>query len=139
MLFREPNYTSNGLPPNPQWRTAPEAAHRQANSFESLPQAEHGHDYVVEWDEQLIDAYVNRLEAIESTVLTSSRYYKSIHTTYPLLSHSKARLNAILTTCSPALKDAFYEALYAAAQSFTAPSAERRGTAKALQIFASTI
>ena len=136
MLFREPNYSPNGLPPNPKWRTAPESAHRQGNSFDGIAQAEHGHDYVVEWNEQLVDAYVNTPETVVSTMLTSSRYYKSIHTTYPLLSHSKARLNAILATCSPALKDAFYEALYAAAQSFTAPSAERRGTAKALQIFA---
>jgi hypothetical protein len=69
----------------------------------------------------------------------SSRYYKSIHPTYPLLQHSKARLNARLATCSPALKDAFYEALYAAAQSFTASgasAAERRGTKNAYQILA---
>lgn len=72
-------------------------------------------------------------------MLRSSRYYKSIHTTYPILAHSKARLNATLATCSPAVKEAFYEAVYAAAQSFSAPNAagaERRGIAKAVQIFA---
>lgn len=72
-------------------------------------------------------------------VLMSARYYKAIHPTYPLLSHTKARLNARLATCSPALKDAFYEALYAASQSFTAPSVpstDRRGTKKAYQILA---
>lgn len=68
-----------------------------------------------------------------------ARYYKAIHPTYPLLSHSKARLSARLVTCSPALKDAFYEALHAAAQSFMAPSvpsADRRSTNKAYQILA---
>lgn len=72
-------------------------------------------------------------------MLISSRYYKSIHTTYPILAHSKAKLNATLATCSPPVKEAFYEAVYAAAQSFNAPNAagaERRGTAKAVQIFA---
>ena len=72
-------------------------------------------------------------------MLIIPRYYKAIHPTYPLLSHSKARLSAKLAACSPALKDAFYEALYAATQSITAPSvpaAERRGTKKASQILA---
>jgi hypothetical protein len=56
-MFREPNYSPNGLPPNPQWRGAPEPAHRQGGSFDGMAQADHGHtDYVMEWNEQLIDA-----------------------------------------------------------------------------------
>ena len=140
-MFREPNYSPNGLPPTPQWRNAPEAAARQGGSFDGAAHAEHGYtEYVLEWNEQLIDAYVNqRSQALLCPVLTSSRYYKDIHPTYPLLSHSKARLSTTLAVCSPALKEAFYEALYAAAQSITAsnvPAADCRGTKKAYQILA---
>jgi hypothetical protein len=74
-----------------------------------------------------------------SILLIYSSYYKAIHPTYPLLPHSKARLNARLATCSPALKDAFYESLYAAAQSFSASNVsatEYRGAKKAAQILA---
>lgn len=56
-MFREPNYSPNGLPPNPQWRQAPEATNRQDGSLDGIAQAEHGHtDHTVEWNEQLIDS-----------------------------------------------------------------------------------
>jgi hypothetical protein len=59
-VFREPNYSPNGMPPNAQWRGGPESAPR-GGSFDGI-QAEHGHDYSVEWNEQLIDLYVYRSE-----------------------------------------------------------------------------
>lgn len=72
-------------------------------------------------------------------LLTCFSYYKAIHPTYPILPNSKARLNARLATCPSVLKDAFYESLYAAAQSFSAsnaPAAEYRGAKKAAKILA---
>ena len=61
-MFREPNYSPNGLPPNPQWRNAPEAASRSGGSFDVAAQAEHAYtEHVLEWNEQLIDAYVKAI------------------------------------------------------------------------------
>ena len=55
-MFREPNYSPNGLQPSPQWRTAPEQLHRQSSSFESMPAVEHTHpERVTDWDEATVD------------------------------------------------------------------------------------
>jgi hypothetical protein len=137
-MFREPNYSPNGLQPVPQWRNAPDPPHRQGSSFDSNVQAEHGHtDYAVEWNEGLVETYVTTKPFLP-IVLISSSYYKAIHPTYPLLPHSKARLNSRLANCPPALQDAFYESLYAAARSFSTSvaTAEHRGSKNAAQILA---
>jgi hypothetical protein len=39
-MFREPDYSPNGLPPNPQWRNPPDLQ-RQGSSFESAVPIEH--------------------------------------------------------------------------------------------------
>jgi hypothetical protein len=63
-VFREPNYSPNGLQPLPQWRNAPEPPPRQNSSFDSISQAEHGHsDHAVEWDEGVVDRYVYKIGA----------------------------------------------------------------------------
>ena len=45
------------------------------------------------------------------------RYYQSIHPTFPLLAHDKSELRALLTHASPAIRDAFFEALHMVARS----------------------
>lgn len=55
-MFREPNYSPNGLHPLPQWRNAPEPPRQPSGSFDSAAQAEHGpSEHVVEWNESLAD------------------------------------------------------------------------------------
>lgn len=55
-VFREPNYSPNGLQPAPQWRTGPEPIRRQSSSFESMTPAEHAHqERVADWDEGIVD------------------------------------------------------------------------------------
>lgn len=63
-------------------------------------------------------------------------YYSLIHLTYPILP-AKEKLKEELGNCSPLIKDAFNEALYAAVRSspFTfIPPLPKRSTAKALQL-----
>lgn len=142
-VFREPNYSPNGLQPLPQWRNAPEPPPRQNSSFDSISQAEHGHsDHAVDWDESVVDRYVYPIRAsleIRYAYISSS-YYKFIHPTYPLLSQSKARVNSRLSNCPPSLREAFYESLHAAVQSFptsNTATVERHSTKKAAQLLAS--
>jgi hypothetical protein len=55
-MFREPNYSPNGLQQAPQWKIPPEPLRRQSNSFEGMLQAEHGAgDYTADWDDSVID------------------------------------------------------------------------------------
>jgi len=35
-MFREPDYSTNGLAPTPQWRNAPPDLHQQSSSFEDV-------------------------------------------------------------------------------------------------------
>lgn len=55
-MFRDPNYSPNGLQPVPQWRNAPEPTRRQSVSLESVFQAEYGvGEYVADWDDSVLD------------------------------------------------------------------------------------
>ncbi|KAG0645944.1 putative transcriptional regulatory [Hyphodiscus hymeniophilus] len=120
-VFREPNYSPNGLQPSPYWRTAPEPVRRQSSSFESLPQTDHSHhERVTDWDESIVDGY-----------------YNIIHPTYPLLALSKNKVRSMIAQCPTTLREAFYESLYAAVRSFPTPSAptpEQQSSRKAAQL-----
>ncbi|KAH8816177.1 hypothetical protein F5884DRAFT_212493 [Xylogone sp. PMI_703] len=117
-MFREPNYSPNGLQPTPTWRNQPE--HRPSAQFEgaaALEQStiEHG----PEWDDGIVE-----------------QYYNIIHPTYPLLPQSGARLSAKLSSCSNALRFAFLEALHAAVRSFpsvSVPPSDPQMVKKAMQ------
>jgi hypothetical protein len=62
-MFREPNYSPNGLQPISQWRNAPEPPHRQS-SFEGMVQVDRNHtDHSAEWDDAIVDGYVSPLLA----------------------------------------------------------------------------
>ena len=55
-VFRDPNYSPNGLQPAPQWRSAPEPLRRQSSSFENVPQIDPSFaDRVVDWDEGTVE------------------------------------------------------------------------------------
>jgi hypothetical protein len=55
-VFRDPNYSPNGLQPAPQWRTAPEPLRRQSSSFDNMAQADHSRpERVADWDESIVD------------------------------------------------------------------------------------
>lgn len=70
-------------------------------------------------------------------MLTSDSYYNIIHSTFPLLSLSKARLSSRLASCPATLWEALYEALQAAIYSFPAstPLPEQQSTRKAIQLW----
>jgi hypothetical protein len=57
-LFREPNYSPNGLQPLPQWRNPPESSQRPSSSFEGLTQESVQADHIPDWDESIVDGYV---------------------------------------------------------------------------------
>jgi hypothetical protein len=63
-------------------------------------------------------------------------YYANIHPTFPILSQSKASVNARISACPHLLKDAFYEALHAAVESSSTPAAysSRQAFKKATQL-----
>ncbi|PBP27742.1 C6 finger domain-containing protein [Diplocarpon rosae] len=101
-MFREPNYSPNGLQPSPQWRNAPETPRRLPNVFEtSAPDSGHS----PEWNEPIVD-----------------EYYVVIHSTYPILPNSKTKVLERLIGCPQPLREAFYEALHAAVRSYPSPN-----------------
>src|SRR3954468_19304366 len=70
-------------------------------------------------------------------MLITSSYYKTVHSTYPLLPGSKARLPSSLSICPPVLREAFCESLYLAVRSFPTsnlPNTGHQGTKKAEQV-----
>lgn len=55
-LFREPNYSPNGLQPLATWKTSAEPVRPQSISSENMKQGEHVHSQnMVEWDDAIID------------------------------------------------------------------------------------
>jgi hypothetical protein len=57
-LFREPDYSPNGLQPLPQWRNAPAPLRRQSSSFENIGQGEQSHtERITELDDAVTDGY----------------------------------------------------------------------------------
>lgn len=83
----------------------------------------------------------------ETTILRDvltrdSRYYHTIHPTFPFLPHSKSRLRSRLANCPVTLREAFLEALYAAvrpgpaSQVMSLPGAQ--GTKKAADLIAAS-
>ncbi|KAF4631153.1 hypothetical protein G7Y89_g6986 [Cudoniella acicularis] len=110
-MFREPNYSPNGLQPTPQWRKPPEVPRPQSSSFEGmLPNDQSQLDHTPGWDDALIEGYIN-----------------TIHPTYPILHESKSKLKIMVSDCSAPLKEAFYEALYSAVRSFPSPNDQGPG------------
>src|SRR5438874_2665703 len=72
--------------------------------------------------------------------LTLSSYYKYIHNTYPLLSLTKSRLSSRLAACPGPVRDAFFEALYAAVRSFpSATPLEPRNTKQAINLMTTAL
>ncbi|TVY37603.1 putative transcriptional regulatory protein [Lachnellula occidentalis] len=122
-MFREPNYSPNGLAPTPQWRNAPDLQ-RQSNSFENVVSLEQGQvDQSLELTDTIID-----------------QYYNTIHPTYPILSLSHSRVRARLSNCPLPLKHAFHEALHAAVLTVSSPghdSAAQQSIQKATQLVSS--
>lgn len=119
-LFREPDYSQQGMAPTPQWKKAPEPSRRPSTSFESMlasdfPQT----DRSPGWDDATIDGYM-----------------RIIHPTYPILFASKSKLSSMVSAYSTPLKDAFYEALHAAVRSF--PTSNSQVSASAQQSFKKT-
>jgi hypothetical protein len=57
-LFREPNYSPNGLQPLPLWRSPPESSQRPSSSFEGLTQEVVQVDHASDWDDAIVDGYV---------------------------------------------------------------------------------
>ncbi|RFU35137.1 hypothetical protein B7463_g1215, partial [Scytalidium lignicola] len=118
-IFREPNYSPNGLQPTPTWRNQPESQ-RQSISFEAVASLDQNHEYGSDWDDSIVD-----------------QYYTVIHPTYPILPQSSSRLSAKLSSCPNALRFAFLEALYAAVRSFQStgsPSTDPQSAKKAMQL-----
>ncbi|KAG9228822.1 hypothetical protein BJ875DRAFT_489498 [Amylocarpus encephaloides] len=110
-MFREPNYSPSGLAPSAHWRKAPEATARQSSAFEGMQSAEVAQgEQCQDWDED-----------------TVARYYASIHPVYPILSHASTRLRPLLSNCPGPLKDAFFESLHAAVQSFNSSAKQPLG------------
>ncbi|KAE8453456.1 hypothetical protein EG329_010317 [Mollisiaceae sp. DMI_Dod_QoI] len=98
-LFKETNYSPNGMQPAPQWRGVPEQ-HPQGAFADPGAQDAHS-DYALDWDEGVIDSY-----------------YQYIHPTFKLLHSNKPRLHARIDSAPVTLKMAFYEALHLAVRSF---------------------
>ncbi|KAF7861969.1 hypothetical protein EAF04_007850 [Stromatinia cepivora] len=96
---REQNYSPNLMVSQQKWVNAPDVG----SSGEAVNHTSQSHsEDAVEW--------------IDDSLLES--YYKFIHPTYPMLSLTKARLNARLSACSAPVRYAFWEALYATIRSF---------------------
>ena len=54
-MFREPNYSPNGLAPSAHWRKAPEAIARQSSSFEGMQSTDIAQgEQCLDWDENII-------------------------------------------------------------------------------------
>ncbi|ESZ89727.1 hypothetical protein SBOR_9890 [Sclerotinia borealis F-4128] len=113
---REQNYSPTAMVSQQKWVNAPDAG-SSAEAVIHTSQS-HGED-AVEW--------------IDDSLLES--YYKFIHPTYPMLSLTKARLNARLSACSAPVRYAFWEALYAAIRSFpTAIPLKPQGITHAIRL-----
>ena len=66
-MFREPNYSPNGLQPGSQWRNPPEPP-RQQGSYEGILQgAPNQTDKVAEWDDDVVDGCVSSLPVLLSS------------------------------------------------------------------------
>jgi hypothetical protein len=62
-MFREPNYSPNGLPPSPHWKKHPEQLGRQNNSIEGFQSGEFGQlDQSADWDDNTVNGYVDPRE-----------------------------------------------------------------------------
>ncbi|KAL2069887.1 hypothetical protein VTL71DRAFT_14566 [Oculimacula yallundae] len=105
-MFREPNYSPNGLQPHPSWKQPPpEVARPQSSAYENIPQDQNYNDRPSEVDEAIFDGY-----------------YGIIHPTYPILATSKNKVLARLIGCPATLREAFHEALLAAVRSHPSPT-----------------
>ncbi|KAH6679486.1 hypothetical protein B0J14DRAFT_649874 [Halenospora varia] len=114
-MFREPDYSPNGMAPTPHWKKGPDPSRRPSNSFEAMLTGEFPQsDRSPGWDDAIIDGYI-----------------KVIHPTYPILFASRSRLNSMISACSSTLKDAFFEALHAAVRSFPTSSNQTSASAPA--------
>jgi hypothetical protein len=97
-LSYRPQYSPNGMAPQPLWTNGPDSVRRPSVSYENFTQANHNHvESRLEWDDAIID-----------------RYYTLIHPTFQILPMSKSKLSARLNNCQPTLREAFFEALYSA-------------------------
>jgi hypothetical protein len=57
-MFREPNYSPNGLPPSPHWKKQPEQIARNS-SFEGFQSGEFSQlDQSADWDDNIVNGYV---------------------------------------------------------------------------------
>jgi len=101
-MFREPNYSPNGLQSQAVWRQPPpEVARPQSNTYENILQDPNYNDRMSESNEAIFEGY-----------------YGIIHPTYPILPTTRAKMLSRLVGCPATLREAFYEALHAAVRSY---------------------
>lgn len=53
-VFRDSNYSPNGIQPLPQWKNSPELSHRHSSTFEHMPE-ELSRGHIPEMDENILD------------------------------------------------------------------------------------
>ncbi|CZR51973.1 related to RGT1 Regulator of glucose-induced genes [Phialocephala subalpina] len=97
-VFKEPNYSTNGMPTELEWRGAPQQHSQTTFAGSSGPEIPPTH--VLDWDESVVDSY-----------------YQYIQPTFKLLETNKARLRARIDSSPSTLKTAFFEALQSAVRS----------------------
>ncbi|PQE17697.1 C6 finger domain-containing protein [Rutstroemia sp. NJR-2017a BVV2] len=121
-LPRDTNYSPTNMASHQQWANAPD--YTQNSSLDAVAHIAQSHnDQPIEWDENIVDSY-----------------YKYIHNTYPLLSLTKARLSSRLAACPGPVRDAFFEALYAAIRTFpSATPLEPRNTKQAINLMTTAL
>jgi hypothetical protein len=55
-IFRESNYTPNGLPPSPHWKKAPDQVARQNSSFDGFQSGDFSHlEQSADWDDNIVN------------------------------------------------------------------------------------
>ncbi|KAH6713932.1 hypothetical protein BKA61DRAFT_483280 [Leptodontidium sp. MPI-SDFR-AT-0119] len=102
-MFREPNYSPNGLQSQPTWRQPPpEAARPQSIAYEGIAQEPKFNDRISESNEAVFEGY-----------------YGTIHPTYPILATTRVKMLARLLGCPATLREAFHEALHAAVRCYS--------------------
>ncbi|KAI1806292.1 hypothetical protein F4811DRAFT_157435 [Daldinia bambusicola] len=99
--FRAPPYSANGLAPQPLSKPDAGTPSRPGAVIDTVPLDLNHNGTTRELDEGAFNGYLN-----------------VVHSCFPLLAASKARVESQLAQCPPLLRDAFVEALYGTMQSF---------------------
>ncbi|CZT07565.1 related to RGT1 Regulator of glucose-induced genes [Rhynchosporium agropyri] len=124
-MFRDPNYSPNGLQTQPSWKQPPPDVTRpQTSAYENVPQDHNYSERKLEPNDAIFDGY-----------------YGIIHPSYPILETTRGKVLARLMGCPVSLREAFHEALLAAVRSHPSPTpydSEAPNRRKAAQLLALT-